>query len=583
MRPNLKKITSFILTVSILSGFIFFVSPTPKAEAIIGIDTAITSGICSLYSSTIGSLLDSAKDSAVTAAKDGAKDLAGDVIKSVISDKVPVQDSTVADKIDALKATNKQLDCESFVKKVALGTLKKRILDSMVDQIVNWIQYGDDYKPRFITDFNGFVNDAANVAVGDLVQEVGLGAVCKPLKLSLQFSLLPQKTFSQRASCTLDQIVSNLDNFYNDLTGFNFVAYNTALQPQNNYYGAMLLASDEKLQRVADALNNAQNEIVTGGGYLSQKRCLEWTFKDSKGNVVTTQGPTSNNKAPGVPSGNQGSWRCTQEEIVTPGQTLGNLAAKTVGSDFEFIINADDLSQYVAAIGDALINRLISDTARGLAGMRKPTIYKVDQGPTGCEGLTGTALSNCLSSAEDYSNDTFSQYVSGARDNFQKSLDNTSSSISNTYEAAKIVIAKNDSIIKLITEAEPNSGVNSCFTALKGRAGISATTTAIADANLKVAESDLATANQDNVSLPGQFISPFTNNTGLLFKISYIKSEASKTENQTVDGFTKLSNELDSINNDYLAPLVSSLALTRSRINTTYDREFGFLNQCKSL
>ncbi len=585
MKSNLPKFTSALLIVSTVSGVIFFTTPPKKAEAIIGIDTAISSRLCTLYAATIGSLLDDAESEGKQKGIDYLKNKASDLTSGLLGGTdVPVKDADLIAETKKITETNKQIDCEAFVKKVALGTLKKNLLDIMVDQLIQWIQYGDGHKPRFITDFGGFLDDAANVAVGDLVQEVGLGAICQPLKLSLQFALLPQKTFSQRSSCTLNKIVSNFDNFYNDIAGFNFVAYNEALKPQNNYYGAMLLASDEKAQRLASTLNNAQNEIVTGGGYLSQKRCLEWSFKDSKGKVVATQGSTANNEAPPVPSGVSGSWRCTESEVVTPGQTVGNLVSKGLGTDFEFIINADDLSAYVAAIGDAFLNRLINDAAKGLAGMRKPVVNETDLGPTGCEGLTGQFLASCMSSSENYNSSTLNQYVDGAKTNFQKSLANTSSSISSAYDTAKGTITKNTSLIDLITNQDPIRGVLQCNETAKIRLSSgSPITVGIIDSNLKVASSDLAGARQDETELPKQYLPPFTNPTGFFNQISYIRSESLKPANDNIKAYTKLSNDLNALNNDLLSTILSNLGLTKSRIDSTFDRETGFLTTCKGL
>ncbi|GAH29053.1 unnamed protein product, partial [marine sediment metagenome] len=60
---------------------------------------------------------------------------------------------------------------------------------------------------------------------------------------------------------------------------------------------------------------------------------------------------------------------CTQPETITPGRTVGETVAKAVGSDLDFIVGADDLTQYVAAMVDAVINRLTKEGTKGLAGI----------------------------------------------------------------------------------------------------------------------------------------------------------------------------------------------------------------------
>ena len=56
---------------------------------------------------------------------------------------------------------------------------------------------------------------------------------------------------------------------------------------------------------------------------------------------------------------------------MTPGKALGDTVSKAIGSDIDFIVNADDLSAYIAAITNALINRIIKE-GFGLAGVSVP-------------------------------------------------------------------------------------------------------------------------------------------------------------------------------------------------------------------
>jgi len=247
-------------------------------------------------------------------------------VAEAAKDLVDVQTSIADDILDVLD-------------KVILQTLKKRLLDMVVDQVIGYIQ--GEGEPRFITDWQGFFGDIAGAAVGDLAQALGLGFLCSPFSLQLRLSigLSGVDRFKTRFSCTLDQIVGNIENFYEDFRNGGWIALNTSWQPQNNFYGSLLLAWDEQYNATANKLFAAANEVQAGGGFLDVKKC------DENGENCVT---------------------------VTPGRALGDLASKAIGSDIDFIVEAEDLGAYIAAIADALINRVIREGV-GLAGVSVPS------------------------------------------------------------------------------------------------------------------------------------------------------------------------------------------------------------------
>ncbi len=206
---------------------------------------------------------------------------------------------------------------QSFV----ISTLKKRLLDLMVDQIISYIQGGG--KPQFVTDWKGFLADAGQAAAGDFAQEVGLGFLCSPFNLQVQLYLLPVKKFSQQATCTLNQIVGNIQAFYKDFRSGGWLAYGEGWQPQNNFFGALLMATQESEFRKSRAVSANYNDAIAGGGYTSAR--------DKNGN------------------------------IITPGSTLGSLTSKAAGSDIDYILSADQLADYASAIANALFNRILKE------------------------------------------------------------------------------------------------------------------------------------------------------------------------------------------------------------------------------
>ena len=256
---------------------------------------------------------------------------------------------------------------ETFLRdvlKVAVSSLKRRLLSMVTDQIVNWVEGGG--KPLFVTDWKGFLSDAANIAAGDFAIELGLEDLCSPFGLQVRLSILNPPRFTDYVSCTLDDIVGNIENFYEDFRNGGWFAYSEMWLPQNNYYGAVFMAMNERDVRIAEEAQASILEAVSGNGFLGTRKC------DPSGRFCT---------------------------ITTPGAQVGALVAKAVGSDIDYLIEADDLAVYVGAIADALINRLVRSGAEGLISLTTPDKpsngYFSGSGP--CSGLRGGDLTNCLS------------------------------------------------------------------------------------------------------------------------------------------------------------------------------------------
>ncbi len=259
-----------------------------------------------------------------------------------------------------------------------LEALKKRLLDQITDQIVNWIQNGQE--PRFLSDFSGFIADTAQVTAGDVARDVGLGDLCtgiSPTRIKIQ---LEQPYFSERVSCTLDQIVGNVERFGQSFANGGWIGYQELLKPQNNRYGVELLVQGELEKRAGLTGEANKLEVQTGQGFKSTKECLEWTLYFNVNGKTEVRGQLHQNdegfspdpsKPPAVAEGGEATnqqWKCTEDRATTPGTVIAKGLEKALYSNIDFLVNSSgaNISTYLGAILDAAINRVIKEGVKGV-------------------------------------------------------------------------------------------------------------------------------------------------------------------------------------------------------------------------
>lgn len=287
---------------------------------------------------------------------------------------VNAQIATLSFETNPALVGNATRQIQKSVLEIAFGALKKRVFDLMVDQIIDYIN--GNGQPQFITDWRAFLETIGQVAVGDLVQQLGLGYLCSPFQLQVQLAMVAPPRFSKQVTCTLGTIIQNVNNFYSDFRNGSWLVYQEMWAPNNNFYGALLLAWNAKENEIAARVNAAQSEAMASQGFLSVKKCL----KDANGRDIP--------------------HTCV---ITTPGTAVGALAQKAISSDLDFIINSQDLAAYIAAISDALLNRLIRSGVEGLRGITTPTNPPTNSANLiGCENLLGRAKRDCEKYINDY-------------------------------------------------------------------------------------------------------------------------------------------------------------------------------------
>lgn len=266
----------------------------------------------------------------------------GSYVPIYIIGSSPAQEATT-------KATH--ISAETVVKKVVeaglkvlLETARKKLLDYLVDSIIKWIQ-GEDDEPAFITDWKDFLKDVADDAIGEFINSTDFSFLCSNFRYQIELDLAEPDS-DLTASCTLTDVIDNVEDFYDDFTNGGWLAYNTQLYPINNYYGSYMLAYESEYLAVLNASAAAEKETQNSQGFSNTKRC-EVEYVDEK----------------------TGKSECLDWQITTPGGVIADRVQDALNVDLGVIINAQEVETYLAAILDAAVNRLIRAGADGLLGI----------------------------------------------------------------------------------------------------------------------------------------------------------------------------------------------------------------------
>jgi hypothetical protein len=271
---------------------------------------------------------------------------------------------------------------------VLLNSLLHQLAAQLTNDIVNWIQNGKE--PRFISEgLMPYLKDTADKAVGNFIdQYLGAGWLCEPFDLDIKIALLDVPTFGTQVKCTLSDMGKNIQNFYDDFSQGGWKEWIELAKPQNNFYGALLLAQDEKARVKAEAEKEAEAEAQMGKGFLKFQDCI---WYDKSGKKVAEQKnvrgePSLPNdckpdpKNPGKTIGGFDAPCKKSCQTLTPPSIISEMANETV-TDFQKTIRqqigaatvkAGPYQVYVQAIVNALINRVMKEGIGLLKGGPQP-------------------------------------------------------------------------------------------------------------------------------------------------------------------------------------------------------------------
>ncbi|HRY76852.1 MAG TPA: hypothetical protein P5524_01670 [Candidatus Paceibacterota bacterium] len=244
----------------------------------------------------------------------------------------------------------KQAELQKYlaqVKKLLIATYVRRLVDKMAFDVVDWIGGKTTGTPQFVTNWQDFIWGTAKESIGDVIETTGkLSFLCAPFRAQVVLQLpVPQRP--PLPICTLDTIMTNIENFYDDFRSGSWLTFNEVVKPQNNPYGAWIMQM-ESLD-FEEARIKEEQELKAQSGYIPTEQCIEKTV-DPK----------------------TGEEKCLDTKISIPGQAKSDLTSKALAAQMDkaesYMITEADLSNYAEMIGDALLSRLVKSAKTAVFG-----------------------------------------------------------------------------------------------------------------------------------------------------------------------------------------------------------------------
>jgi hypothetical protein len=265
--------------------------------------------------------------------------------------------------------------------------LAQNAIQSMVRSTVNWINSGFQGSPAYATDIKRTLQDASDqVAEGFLRQLKSNLNINSPFRDLLSQNVLrnyylstSRDGFFLQNPYTLNRSSANDSAFLRgDFTQGGFDAWlNTALNSQNNPFGALNAFETELAARVNGVQAQIHEELGWGNGFLSWRKC------DLGGNTI--QDTTSQDIIPildtsGKPTGQTtvgavGTVSLTQKQtcfsshIETPGSVIADQLNHSLGLGADSLVNADEFDEIVNALLSQLMKNVLGGS--GLSGLSR--------------------------------------------------------------------------------------------------------------------------------------------------------------------------------------------------------------------
>jgi hypothetical protein len=274
----------------------------------------------------------------------------------------------------------------------------KMAVQSLTKSVVNWINSGFHGSPAFVTDLEGNLQAVGDAAAGKFLTTLANDPALKsPFQSKVAqvaytgYLLATAKdTYVRVNAYNLNKVTPNDTQFLaGDFSKGGWSAWFAAtMNPQNNPYGAQILAENGLNVNVTAAQNKRTIELNWGQGFMS------WCG-DSGGHTDSTTSGASGS----IPAEELKALKtidpsyCAKEDgslgtIKTPGSVIQAQVNKTLGLQGDQLVTADEFNEIIGALLSQLVSQALG--SGGLSG-----VSSTSSGGTGyLDQATGSGASS---------------------------------------------------------------------------------------------------------------------------------------------------------------------------------------------
>lgn len=268
-------------------------------------------------------------------------------------------------KTESLKKKENCLDPIAY----SLGT---NVVNSFVDGTLNWATTGFNGTPFFIRNQGSFFENITRDAKQTFL--AGVPTTNDVYGNAVRYAIIAQETGRRASRSALrgnnDAATQEINDFTQDFKqgGWN-TFFNTTQFTSRNPVASLFVVTEEQARQREALIEEKTNELMRSGGFLDQKKCVEWGLGGQEG--TTVRNPITGEESRIEPN-------CLREEVVTPGKVIAEQTVKATQAAQERASQADEVNEVLGGFIDRLISNLAN---RGLAALTRPRTRVVQTGP----------------------------------------------------------------------------------------------------------------------------------------------------------------------------------------------------------
>lgn len=240
-------------------------------------------------------------------------------------------------------------------------------IESITKSTVNWINSGFQGSPAFVTDLNENLSGVSDTVAARFFDELSSqriktspfqDKVLDAVRLGYYLRTSPD-SFYTRNPYTLDRVSANDAAFLKgDFSQGGWDAwFETVNNPNNNRYGAEMLANQALEDAVSSATGARLQELSWNRGFL------QWC-----GDEISVEADAA--EAESLEQEDQ----CVGKQTRTPGSVISEQLNDALGSGMERLIVADDFNEIIGALLNQLAAQVLGGgSGGGLTGVSRPS------------------------------------------------------------------------------------------------------------------------------------------------------------------------------------------------------------------